>query len=183
MTKQFTASQIQEKAKELVELNVVRSIQELIDFVNEKTPDMIPELVSDAHNSKEIDQEEMFAYLLREHNEDLVELLECWYTNEDNEELEEKELLQAYNADPDLISEEIEEMYQKKQQEDQPEILQFVQLENDWIARKLKEQGEIVIELLGLDVWCRPCFGQMFHQDGCWEALALEMLEAYGIDN
>ena len=84
MTK-FTATQIQDKAKELVEKNVVQTLQELIDFVNEKTPDMILELVSDAHNSKEIDQEEAFTYLLREHNEDLVELLEGWYTDEDNE--------------------------------------------------------------------------------------------------
>lgn len=178
MTKQFTATQIQEKAKELVEKNVVKSVQELIDFVNRHDPDMIPELVS--ISSQEIDQEEMFAYLLREHNEDLVDLLESWYSDEDNEE---EDLLQAYHADPDLISEEIEELYSEKNEEDQPEILQYVQLENDWIARKLKEQGEIVIELLGLDVWCRQCFGQMFHIDPCWEAIAVEILEKYGIDN
>ena len=181
MTKQFTASQIQEKAKELVELNVVRSIQELIEFVNQHDPDLISELVSDAHNSKEIDQEEMFAYLLREHNEDLVDLLEGWYTDEDNE-LEGKELFDAYHADPDLISEEIEELYNEKH-EDQPEILQYVQLENDWIARKLRDQGEIVIELLGLDVWCRQTFGQAFYLDPAWEAIAIEHLEKYGLDN
>lgn len=118
----------------------------------------------------------MFAYLLRENKEDLVDLLECWYTDEDNE-LEGKDLLQAYHADPDLISSEIEELYCEKKEEDQPEILQYVMLGNDWIARKLKEQGEIVVELLGLDVWCRTCFGQMFHQDECWKSLALEMLQ------
>ena len=183
MTKQFTATQIQDKAKELVEKNVVQSVQDLIEFVNEHDPEMIPELISDAISSQEIDQEEMFAYLLREHNEELFDLLDGWYTNEDNEELEGKELLQAYHADPDVVSEEIEELYREKQQEDQPEILQYVQLENDWIARKLKEQGEIVIELLGLDVWCRQCFGQAFYLDPCWESLAIEILEAYGIDN
>lgn len=183
MTKQFTATQIQEKAKALVEKNVVGAIQELIGFVNQHDPYMIPELVSDAISSQEIDQEEMFAYLLREHNEELFDLLDGWYTNEDNEELEGKELLQAYHADPDVVSEEIESLYQEKKQEDQPEILQYVQLENDWIARKLKEQGEIVIELLGLDVWCRQCFGQAFYLDSSWEALAIEILEKYGLDS
>lgn len=180
MTK-FTATQIQDKAKELVEKNVVQTLQELIDFVNQHQPELISELVSDAVSSQEIDQDEMFAYLQREHNEELVDLLEGWYTDEDNE-LEGKELFDAYHADPDLISEEIEELYNEKH-EDQPEILQHVQLENDWIARKLKEQGEIVIELLGLDVWCRQCFGQAFYLDSSWEAIAIEHLEKYGLDS
>lgn len=179
MTKQFTATQIQEKAKELVEKNVVRTLQELVDFVNQHDPDLIFELVSDAYNDREIDQEEMFKYLLREHKEELFDLLECWYTDEDNEG---KELLQAYHADPDVVSEEIESLYREKN-EDQPEIFQFVMLGNDWIARKLRDQGEIVIELLGLDVWCRQCCGQAFYLDPCWGAIALEILEAYGIDN
>lgn len=181
MTK-FTASQIQEKAKEMVEKHVVRSIQELVEFVNEHSPNMIPELVSDTYNEREIDQDSMFEYLQREHNEELVDLLEGYYLNEDNEELEGKALFDAYNNDPDLISSEIEELYREKN-EDQPEILQYVQLENDWIARKLTEQGEICIELLGLDVWCRQTFGQAFYIDSCWEAIATEQLEKYGLDN
>lgn len=183
MTKQFTATQIQEKAKEMVEKHVVRSIQEMIDFVNQHAPDLIPELVSDAYNDREIDQDEMFEYLQREHNEDLVDLLGTWYTDEEDNEKEGKELFDAYNNDPDLISEEIEEMYNEKHEQDQPEILQYVQLENDWIARKLTEQGEICIELLGLDVWCRQTFGQAFYIDSCWEAIATEELEKYGLDN
>lgn len=179
---QFTKRQIQEKAKELVEKHVVQHLQELVDFVNQYQPELIQELVFDAHNDRSLDQEEMFKYLLQEHNEDLVDLLECWYTDEDND-LEEKELFDAYHNDPDLISEEITDLYQEKQQEDPPEILQYVQLENDWIARKLREQGEIVIELLGLDVWCRQCFGQAFYCDPAWEAIALEALEKDGLDN
>ena len=177
----FTASQIQEKAKELVEKNVVQHLQELVDFVNQYQPELIPELVSDAYHDREIDQDEMFAYLKAEHNEDLVCLLEGWYTDEDNE-LEGKELFDAYHSDPNLISDEIEELYHEKN-EDQPEILQYVQISNDWIARKLKEQGEIVIELFGLDVWCRQTFGQAFYLDYAWEALAIEHLEKYGLDN
>ena len=182
MTK-FTQSQIQDKARQLVEKHVVQSIQDLIDFVNTNAPELISELVSDAVSSQEVDQEEMFAYLCREHNEELIDLLEGWYLNEDNEELVGKELLDAYHDDPDMISEEIEELFLEKHEQDQPEILQFVQLSNDWIARKLRDQGEIVIELLGLDIWCRQCFGQAFYIDPCWEALATEELEKYGLDN
>lgn len=182
MTKQFTASQIQDKAKELVEKHVVQGLSVLVEFVQDHNPEMIPELVSDAYHDREIDQDEMFAYLLREHNEDLVDLLEGWYTDEDNEK-NEKELFAAYHNDPDLISSEIEEMYREKQDGDSPDILQYVQISNDWIAQKLRDQGEIVIELLGLDVWCRQTFGQAFYLDYAWEAIALEELEKYGLDN
>jgi hypothetical protein len=194
MTK-FTQSQIQDKARQLVEKHVVQSIQDLIDFVNEHDPDMIYELVSDAHNGRDFEIEEQIEYLKSEHSEDYNAMLEEIFESEDwYDDLSESKgfasvSFHAYldaelQKDPDLFDHYISSLFdEKRDNEDQPEILQFVQLSNDWIARKLREQGEIVIELLGLDIWCRQCFGQAFYIDPCWEALATEELEKYGLDN
>ncbi len=194
MTK-FTAKQIQDKAKELVEKNVVRTLQELIDFVNEHDPDMIYELVSDAHNGRDFEIEEQIEYLKSEHTEDYNAMLEeifeseDWYADLSESESFASVSFHAYldaelQKNPYMYDHYISSLFdEKRDNEDQPEILQFVQIENGWIAQKLKEQGEIVIELLGLDVWCRQCFGQAFYCDPSWEALATEELEKYGLDS
>lgn len=194
MTK-FTATQIQNKAKELVEKHVVQSIQELVDFVNEHQPELISELVSDAHNGRDFEIEEQIEYLKSEHSEDYNAMLEeifeseDWYADLSESESFASVSFHAYldaelQKDPYLFDHYISSLFdEKRDNEDQPEILQYVQLSNDWIARKLREQGEIVIELLGLDIWCRQCFGQAFYLDHSWEAIATEQLEKYGLDN
>lgn len=165
--------------------------------MNQHDPDMIPELVNDAHNQLNLsfDLEAKIEYLKQEHTEDYNELLEGIFKHEDwYDDLSESEgfasiSFHAYldaelQKDPYTYDLDVETLFnEKKDNEDQPEILQFVMLSDDWIARKLKEQGEIVIELFGLDVWCRQCFGQAFYLDPAWEAIAIEHLEKYGLDS
>jgi len=55
---------------------------------------------------------------------------------------------------------------------------------NSWFASKLQDHGEKVIELCGLDVWCRTCTGQAILLDPVIGAIAsqMEILEGQRYD-
>jgi len=55
---------------------------------------------------------------------------------------------------------------------------------SDWLATKLREQGEVVVELLGFNVWGRGCTGQAILLDHCISMIAtsMEILEGQAND-
>ena len=50
-------------------------------------------------------------------------------------------------------------------------------LVDDWAAHRLRERGQVVLEILDLIVWCRCCTGQSVLLDGVWRDIAREQLE------
>lgn len=39
---------------------------------------------------------------------------------------------------------------------------------SDWLSRKLEDQGEIIIEIEGHNIWCRQTCGQALRMDACF---------------
>ena len=52
-----------------------------------------------------------------------------------------------------------------------PEIYEYWAVSN-WLADKLKEQDEIIFEMLDFNVWGRQCTGQAIYMDNVIEEIA-----------
>lgn len=46
---------------------------------------------------------------------------------------------------------------------------------SDWLMEKLREQNEIVVEISGLNLWCRTTTGQQVACDECIQTIASEV--------
>ena len=55
------------------------------------------------------------------------------------------------------------------------EPMQFWLIDS-WLARKLQDQGEIVIEVYDLNIWVRCAWGQALYMDCAFQSIAAELL-------
>lgn len=48
---------------------------------------------------------------------------------------------------------------------------------DDYLGRLLKDEGEMVVDIAGSDVWCRTVYGQLIEDDACIRKIANKLVE------
>lgn len=101
----------------------------------------------------------------------LDEYLDC------DKEYTKDELLAIIDEHSGEVEEQICEVYREQMMEDQ-EICNFIAV-SDPMALWLQERGEIVMSLLGMDIWCRTSCGQAAYADEVFQDIAKQKGEAW----
>ena len=162
-------SKNQEICRKLVEREVIYNVNELISELSRKEEYM----------------EDLIDLMVKENYSEPVE----WYIESEVSVIDAMEWLIDYNMDmPGTGNAKIQLKAFLTNNEDalwefandhniDPEQTEALEhwIVSEWLARKLKEKGEIVGEFLGMTIWGRACTGQAILLDGVIEEIASDM--------
>jgi hypothetical protein len=157
-------------------------VDEVVAFVKEHARDEYSEALEEATQStlESLPVDEMLAplkkayfHLLEEIIQDyLDEYLDC------DKEYTKDELLAILDEHSEEVEEQICEVYREQMLDDQ-EFSCFIAV-SDTMAIWLQDRGEIVMSLLGMDIWCRVEGGQQAYMDSVIQDIAKQKGEEWG---
>lgn len=153
----------------------------VVAFVKEHARDEYSEALEEAMQStlEAMPVDEMLAPLKKSYFHLLEEIIQDYldeYLDCDKEYTKE-ELIAILDEHSEEVEEQICEVYREQMMEDQ-EICNFIAV-SDPMALWLQERGEIVMSLLGMDIWCRTSCGQAAYADEVFQDIAKQKGEAW----
>ncbi len=157
-------------------------VDAVVAFVKEHARDEYREALEEATQStlEAMSVDEMLAPLKKSYFHLLEEIVQDYLDEylDDEKEYTKEELLAILDEHSDEVEEQICEVYREQMLDDQ-EFSCFIAV-SDPMAIWLQDRGEIVMSLLGMDIWCRVAGGQQAYMDAVIQDIANQKGEEWG---